>query len=32
MKNHWLGGLTLGELAHKIWLEISDKREIRASE
>jgi membrane protein len=22
MKNHWLGGLTLGELAHKIWLEI----------
>jgi membrane protein len=22
MKNHWLGGLTLGELAHKIWLEV----------
>ena len=22
MKNHWLGGLTLGDLAHKIWLEI----------
>jgi membrane protein len=22
MKNHWLGGLTLGELANKIWLEI----------
>ncbi len=22
MKNHWLGGLTLSELAHKIWLEI----------
>jgi membrane protein len=22
MKNHWLGGLTLGELANKIWIEI----------
>src|SRR5690242_12606447 len=26
MKNHWLGGLSLGELAHKIWLEIYDGR------
>ncbi|HEU0184070.1 MAG TPA: YihY/virulence factor BrkB family protein [Blastocatellia bacterium] len=24
MKNHWLGGLSLGELAYKIWLEIYD--------
>lgn len=33
MKNHWLGGLTLGELAYKIWLEIYEGRILsRAAE